>query len=89
MIVLARIDTLAAMVKKSGFVHLHNHTEYSMLDGMAKVDMLAEEAVRQGMPAVGITDHGNMFGTDNFYRTMTKAGIKPIIGIETLSLIHI
>lgn len=83
MIVLARIDTLAAMVKKSGFVHLHNHTEYSMLDGMAKVDMLAEEAVRQGMPAVGITDHGNMFGTDNFYRTMTKAGIKPIIGIET------
>ena len=67
---------------KSSFVHLHNHTEYSMLDGMAKVDMLAEEAARQGMPAVGMTDHGNMYGADSFYRAMTAAGIKPIIGIE-------
>lgn len=74
---------LAAMAKNSSFVHLHNHTEYSMLDGMAKVDMLAEEVARQGMPAVGMTDHGNMFGSDAFYRTMTGAGIKPIIGIET------
>lgn len=70
------------MAKKSSFVHLHNHTEYSMLDGMAKVDMLAEEVVRQGMPAVGMTDHGNMFGSDAFYRTMKTAGVKPIIGIE-------
>lgn len=70
------------MAKKSSFVHLHNHTEYSMLDGMAKVDMLADEVVRQGMPAVGMTDHGNMFGSDAFYRTMKKAGVKPIIGIE-------
>lgn len=53
-----------------------------MLDGMAKVDMLAEEVLRQGMPAVGMTDHGNMFGSDAFYRTMKKAGVKPIIGIE-------
>ena len=66
----------------SSFVHLHNHTEYSMLDGMAKVDMLAEEVVRQGMPAVGMTDHGNMYGADAFYRAMTAAGVKPIIGIE-------
>ncbi|CAB0780359.1 DNA polymerase III subunit alpha [Corynebacterium diphtheriae] len=70
------------MAKKSSFVHLHNHTEYSMLDGMAKVDMLAEEVVRQGMPAVGMTDHGNMFGSDAFYRAMKAAGVKPIIGIE-------
>ena len=55
----------------SSFVHLHNHTEYSMLDGMAKVDLLAQEAVRQGMPAVGMTDHGNMYGADAFYRAMT------------------
>ena len=61
-------------MSRSSFVHLHNHTEYSMLDGMAKVDMLAEEVSRQGMPAVGMTDHGNMFGADAFYRTMTAAG---------------
>lgn len=67
---------------QSSFVHLHNHTEYSMLDGMAKVDLLAEEVVRQGMPAVGMTDHGNMYGADSFYRAMTAAGVKPIIGIE-------
>jgi len=73
---------MASMAKKSSFVHLHNHTEYSMLDGMAKIDMLAEEATRLGMSAVGMTDHGNMFGSDSFYRAMTKAGIKPIIGIE-------
>ncbi len=53
-----------------------------MLDGMAKVDLLAEEVKRQNMPAVGMTDHGNMFGSDAFYRAMTKAGVKPIIGIE-------
>ncbi|AJK69243.1 DNA polymerase III subunit alpha [Corynebacterium marinum] len=70
------------MAKNSSFVHLHNHTEFSMLDGMAKIDMLAEEVNRQGMPAVGITDHGNMFGSDAFYRAMTDAKVKPIIGIE-------
>ncbi|GAB2504103.1 DNA polymerase III subunit alpha [Corynebacterium atrinae] len=70
------------MAKNSSFVHLHNHTEFSMLDGMAKVDLLAEEVGRQGMPAVGMTDHGNMFGSDAFYKRMTAAGIKPIIGIE-------
>ena len=70
------------MAKNSSFVHLHNHTEFSMLDGMAKVDLLAEEVVRQGMPAVGMTDHGNMFGSNAFYRRMVEAGVKPIIGIE-------
>ena len=71
------------MAKKSSFVHLHNHTEYSMLDGMAKIDMLADEVNRQQMPAVGITDYGNMYGSNAFYRKMTEAGVKPIIGIES------
>ncbi len=73
---------MSRMAKNSSFVHLHNHTEFSMLDGMAKVDLLAEEVVRQGMPAVGMTDHGNMFGSNAFYRRMVDAGVKPIIGIE-------
>lgn len=54
-----------------------------MLDGMAKVDLLAQEVTRQSMPAVGMTDHGNMYGSNAFYKRMTGAGIKPIIGIET------
>ncbi len=66
----------------SSFVHLHVHTEYSMLDGAAKIKPLFDEAGRLGMPAVGMTDHGNMFGADEFYQVATKAGIKPIIGIE-------
>ncbi len=70
------------MAKSSSFVHLHNHTEFSMLDGMAKVDLLADEVIRQGMPAVGMTDHGNMFGSNAFYRRMIESGVKPIIGIE-------
>jgi DNA polymerase III subunit alpha len=64
------------------FVHLHVHTEYSMLDGAAKVAPLFAEAQRLGMPAVGITDHGNMYGADEFYRTAKKTGLTPIIGIE-------
>ena len=64
------------------FVHLHNHTEYSMLDGAAKVDPLFAEAKRLGMTAVGMSDHGNMFGASDFYNTARKYDIKPIIGIE-------
>ncbi|MCG7611111.1 MULTISPECIES: DNA polymerase III subunit alpha [Mycobacterium] len=66
----------------SGFVHLHNHTEYSMLDGAAKITPMLAEAQRLDMPAIGMTDHGNMFGASEFYNSATKAGIKPIIGIE-------
>ncbi|MGB8405456.1 MAG: DNA polymerase III subunit alpha [Mycobacterium sp.] len=66
----------------SQFVHLHNHTEYSMLDGAAKVKPMVLEALRLGMPAIGMTDHGNMFGASEFYNTATNEGIKPIIGIE-------
>ncbi|RPE74938.1 DNA polymerase-3 subunit alpha [Frondihabitans sp. PhB161] len=64
------------------FVHLHVHSEYSMLDGAARVGPLIEAAVKQGMPAVAVTDHGNMFGAFDFYKTATAAGIKPIIGTE-------
>ncbi|BBY15578.1 DNA polymerase III subunit alpha [Mycolicibacterium litorale] len=64
------------------FVHLHNHTEYSMLDGAAKVKPMLAEAQRLEMPAIGMTDHGNMFGASEFYNGATAAGIKPIIGIE-------
>ncbi|MEU8417034.1 DNA polymerase III subunit alpha [Amycolatopsis japonica] len=64
------------------FVHLHVHTEYSMLDGAAKIAPLFAEAERLGMPAVGMTDHGNMYGADEFYRQSVRAGLKPVIGIE-------
>ncbi len=65
-----------------GFVHLHNHTEYSMLDGAAKITPMLAEAQRLEMPAIGMTDHGNMFGASEFYNAATKVGIKPIIGVE-------
>lgn len=68
--------------KSDSFVHLHVHTEYSMLDGAARVKPLIAAAVDQGMPAIGISDHGNNFGAYDFYKTAKAAGIKPIIGIE-------
>ncbi|MFT4135301.1 DNA polymerase III subunit alpha [Microbacterium sp.] len=64
------------------FVHLHVHSEYSMLDGAARLKPMVEEAVRQGMPAIAVTDHGNTFGAFEFYREAKAVGIKPIIGIE-------
>ncbi|HEY7043951.1 MAG TPA: DNA polymerase III subunit alpha [Nocardioidaceae bacterium] len=64
------------------FVHLHAHTEFSMLDGAARVDELLDETVRLGMPALAITDHGNMFGAFEFHKAATSRGVKPIIGIE-------
>ncbi len=64
------------------FVHLHNHTQYSLLDGACRVDRMVDLAVEMNMPAVAITDHGNLFGVIDFYKYTRKAGIKPIIGIE-------
>jgi len=64
------------------FVHLHVHTKYSLLDGANKIDKLVEKAKQSGMPAMAMTDHGNMFGTIDFYQKATAAGIKPIIGCE-------
>ncbi len=65
------------------FVHLHNHTQYSLLDGACRVDKIIALAKKYDMPAVAMTDHGNMFGAIDFYLAAKKHGIKPIIGIET------
>ncbi len=64
------------------FVHLHVHSEYSMLDGAARIGAMVKEAVSQGAPAIAVTDHGNTFAAYEFYRSAKDAGIKPIIGIE-------
>jgi DNA polymerase-3 subunit alpha len=64
------------------FVHLHVHTEYSMLDGAARLKEMFAEVDKQGMPAVAMTDHGNTHGAYDFYRQATAADVTPIIGIE-------
>lgn len=64
------------------FVHLHVHTEYSLLDGACRIKKLAKRAAELGMPACAMTDHGSMFGTIQFYNSMREAGVKPIIGYE-------
>ncbi len=65
------------------FVHLHNHSHYSLLDGLTKLDEMINYAKEQGSPAVALTDHGSMYGAIEFYQKAKKAGIKPIIGVET------
>ena len=65
------------------FVHLHTHTEYSLLDGLSSTRALAEYAAELGMSALAITDHGTMFGIVDFYKACKKAKIKPIIGLES------
>jgi DNA polymerase III subunit alpha len=64
------------------FVHLHNHSDYSLLDGATRIDSMARRVAEMGMPAVALTDHGNLFGAIEFYEKMRAAGVKPIIGIE-------
>lgn len=64
------------------FVHLHNHTQYSLLDGACRIDRMVNLAIQYEMPALAMTDHGNMFGAIDFYNTCRQNGIKPIIGIE-------
>jgi DNA polymerase-3 subunit alpha len=64
------------------FVHLHLHTEYSLLDGAVKVKPLMKKAAEYGMPAVALTDHGNLFGAIDFYQKAKAANVKPIIGCE-------
>ena len=70
------------MASAASFVHLHNHTEYSMLDGAARIDEMFEYAAAQGMPAVGSTDHGYVFGVYEFWKKARKYGVKPVIGVE-------
>jgi len=69
-------------MKFANFVHLHTHSQYSLLDGACKIDPLIELAKKYKMPALAITDHGNLFAAAEFYKKATKAGIKPIIGTE-------
>ncbi len=64
------------------FVHLHTHSHYSLLDGLAKIDELVEAAKKDGAPALALTDHGVMYGVIEFYQKCKKEGIKPIIGVE-------
>ena len=64
------------------FVHLHVHTEYSLLDGACRIDRVALRAKELGMPALAVTDHGVMYGAVAFYKACKAAGIKPIIGCE-------
>ncbi len=69
-------------MESSDFVHLHSHTMYSLLDGACKIGDLAALAQEYRMPAVAMTDHGNLFGAVEFYKTIKKAGVRPIIGCE-------
>ncbi len=65
------------MAGERSFTHLHTHTEYSMLDGASRVNDLVAAAVADGQPALGITDHGNMYGVLDFYRGMSRSGHQP------------
>ena len=71
------------MVNQQSFVHLHVHSEFSLLDGLSRIDDLVQRAVELNQPAIALTDHGAMYGTMPFYRAARRAGINPIIGIET------
>ena len=64
------------------FVHLHLHTEYSLLDGACRIDRVLEYAKSLGQPAMAITDHGVMYGVIDFYKKAKEIGIKPVIGCE-------
>jgi DNA polymerase-3 subunit alpha len=69
-------------LKGASFVHLHTHSEYSLLDGASRVDELCAKAAAFGMPAVALTDHGSMFGALAFYEAARRHGVKPILGVE-------
>ena len=68
--------------KDPKFIHLHTHSHYSLLDGLSKIDEMVALAKKHGMNAIGLTDHGNMYGAIEFYKKCKSAGIKPIIGVE-------
>jgi len=75
-------------LKYSDFVHLHVHSDYSLLDGAGRIRDYIDRAMKFKMPALAITDHGSMFGAINFYKRALKEGIKPIIGVRALCLPH-
>ena len=71
------------MTDQQSFVHLHVHSEFSLLDGLSRIKHLARRALKLGMPALALTDHGTMHGTIDFYRACKQEGVKPILGVET------
>jgi len=75
-------QTKGATLKTSQYVHLHNHTHHSLLDGLSKIPKLIETVQDMGMDAVAITDHGTMSGVLDFYKSANAAGVKPILGME-------
>src|SRR4051794_1862930 len=72
----------AGSLAMADFVHLHVHSQYSMLDGAVKVKNLVKQVQKQGMSAVALTDHGNMFGAITFYKAAKELGVKAILGAE-------
>ena len=73
---------MEAVMASAGFIHLHGHSEYSLLDGGCRIGEMAETAAELGMPALAVTDHGNLFGAVSHYNACADAGIKAIIGCE-------
>ena len=69
-------------MKSPGFVHLHLHTEYSLVDSTVRIPALMEQCASSGMPAVALTDQNNLFGLVKFYRKAIAAGVKPVIGLD-------
>ena len=69
-------------MKFADFVHLHNHSDYSLLDGASTIQGMVERAAQLHMPALALTDHGSLFGAVQFYQAATRAGVKPIVGME-------
>src|SRR5512139_4156176 len=75
-------DVPAGCLHVSDFVHLHLHTLYSLLDGAIRIGDLSRPVKERGMDTVAVTDHGNLFGAIDFYKSAKAAGIKPILGME-------
>src|SRR5262245_23891010 len=69
-------------MRHSDFVHLHNHSDYSLLDGASPISGMVKRAAELQMPALALTDHGAMFGAVEFYQEARKAGVKPLVGME-------
>jgi len=69
-------------VPSSDFVHLHVHSDYSLLDGCCRIDRLMDRAAALGMPAIALTDHGNLFGAIEFYSAAKAKSLKPLLGCE-------
>lgn len=82
MIIIPIFDTMGSQFMPSPFIHLHTHSHYSLLDGLSKIGDMVALAKKYDMPALALTDHGNMYGAIEFYKTCKSHGIKPIIGVE-------